>query len=99
MPTQREEPPAVLLGDGAPLPNNSSNSAHAETSNGVAAMAVATNNRSNDNSNDGSDGDIPAAQLAKQAVFDARQAAAMNRDWNVEDDPGSSGGNAKCVSK
>ena len=35
-----------------PLPHNSSNSACAKTYNGVAAVAVATNNHSNDNSNE-----------------------------------------------
>ena len=62
-------------------------------------MAVATNNHSNNNLDNRSDNDILAAHLADQAVFDARRAAAMNRDWNVEEDPDSSGGKRKYVSK
>ena len=83
-----------------PLTDNSLNSAHAETYNGVVAMTVATNNHSNNNSNDVSDDDIPAAELAKQAVIGARQLAAMNRDWTVEEeDPDLSGGNPDYFDK
>ena len=79
-----------------PLPNNSLNAACAETSNGVAAVAAAIDNRRIDNSNNDSDDDMPAAQLAKQAVIDARRLAAMSRDWTIdEEDPNSSGGKPK----
>ena len=70
------------------------NSARAKASNGVVAVAVATNNCTNGITNK-----FPAVQLTKQIVFDVQQAAAMNRDWNVKEDPNSSGGKTKFVSK
>ena len=98
MPTWREQSPAVLPPLPS-LPNKSYSALIAETSNGVAAVAVATNSCSNDNSNDCSEYDIPGGKLANQAVSDAQQAAAMNRDWNIEEDADSSGARTKSVSK
>ena len=70
----------LMLSPLPPLTCNLSNSSHAKTSNALAAVAIVTISRSNGNLNNGSDDDISAAQLANQAVLDARRLAAMNRN-------------------